>query len=178
MDGAKGDHVVAPLARPREAASILGSLGWPAAPSTGNWSNVSFAYVTSLAAILLAASAVALIVGLLVEPLVLLWILGALVAIAARWLGWRHTRYSLSDAILFVEHGWWRRRRSILPARNIQSIDIAENFWSRAFGICTLRLGVAGGGGFSLHHIPALPRAESQALRATLFEVSSPQLIS
>lgn len=169
MDGAKGDHVVAPLAHPDEAASVLGSLGWPAAPSTGTWSNVSFAYVTSLAAILLPAALVALVFGLLVEPLVLLWILGALVAIAVRWLGWRTTRYSLSDETLFVEQGWWRRRRSILPARNIQSIDIAESFWSRAFGVCTLRLGVAGGGGFSAHQVPALRRAESDQLRTRLF---------
>ena len=36
------------------------------------------------------------------------------------------------------------------------------------FGICTLRLGVAGGSGFSDHHVPALTRAEAEALRAEL----------
>ncbi|MEO8142504.1 MAG: PH domain-containing protein, partial [Sphingomicrobium sp.] len=105
MDGAKGDHVVAPLAHPNEATAILGSLGWPAAPSTGLWSKVSFAYVTSLAGILVPAAIVALIVGMLVEPFVLLWIAGAIIAIGARWLGWRTTRYSLSDDTLFVEQG-------------------------------------------------------------------------
>ena len=168
MDGAKGDHVVAPLAHPQEAAAILGSLGWSIAPSTGPWSTVSRAYVTSLAALFVPASLVALVVGLLVEPLVLLWIAGAMVAIAVRWLGWRTTRYSLSDDALFVEQGWWQRRRSILPTRNIQSIDISQNFWSRLFGICTLRLGVAGGGGLSLHHVPALSRGAAYALRHSL----------
>jgi membrane protein YdbS with pleckstrin-like domain len=67
-----------------------------------------------------------------------------------------------------VETGWWRHRRRILPLRKIQSIDINENFWSRAFGICTLRLGVAGGGGLSDHHMPALSRLEAESLRATL----------
>jgi membrane protein YdbS with pleckstrin-like domain len=52
--------------------------------------------------------------------------------------------------------------------RKIQSVDLAENFWSRAFGICTLRLGVAGGGGFADHHVPALSREEAQSLRAKL----------
>ena len=168
MDGAKGDHVVAPLAHPDEAASILGSLGWPAAPSTGSWSNVSLAYVTSLAALLALPSLVAIVVGLLVQPLVMLWALGALIAVAARWLSWRHTRYTLSDQALFVEQGWWRRRCSIVPTRNIQSIDISQNFWSRAFGICSLQLGVAGGGGFSAHHVPALRHAEGELLRARL----------
>ena len=171
MDGARGDHVVAPLAHRHEAASILGSLNWLPEPSSGVWTAVSFAYVTSLAAILLPASAVALAIGLLVEPLVLLWILGALVAIGMRWLGWRTTRYSLSDETLFVEQGWWRRRRSILPIRNIQSVDIAENFWSCAFDISTLRLGVAGGGGFSLHHVPALSRGDARALRHRLITI-------
>lgn len=173
MDGAKGDHVVAPLAHPQEAAAILGSLGWPVAPSGGTWSTVSRAYVTSLAAILVPASLIALAFGLLVEPLALLWIAGAGIAIAVRWLGWRTTRYSLADGALFVEQGWWQRRRSILPTRNIQSIDLAQSFWSRAFGICTLRLGVAGGGGFSLHHVPALRHADGERLRNNLVAAST-----
>ena len=68
--------------------------------------------------------------------------------------------------------GWWRHRRRYRPARKIQSIDLAESFWSRLFGICTLRLGVAGGSGFSDHHVPALTRAEAEALRAELLVMS------
>lgn len=168
MDGAKGDHVVAPLAYPDEAASILASLGWPASPSSGHWSNVSIAYVTSLAALLVPTSLVAIVVALMIQPFVWLWVAGALVAVVARWLGWRQTRYTLADRALFVEQGWWRRRRSIVPTRNIQSIDLATSAWSRMFGLCTLRLGVAGGGGFSSHQVPALRRTEAQALRASL----------
>ena len=168
MDGAKGDHVVAPLAHPDEAGTILTSLGWPASPSTGHWSRVSIAHVTSLAALLAFPALVAIVVGLLVEPIVLLWAAGALVAVAARWLGWRHTRYSLSDHDLFIETGWWRRRRAIVPTRKVQSVELSQNFWSRAFGICALRLGVAGGGGFSAHIVPALSRAEAEALRTSL----------
>ena len=168
MDGAKGDHVVAPLARSAEAATILTSLGWPAAPSAGTWSRVSIAHVTSLAALLALPAVVAIVVGLLVQPLVILWAVGAVIAVATRWLGWRQTRYTLSDKSLFIETGWWRRRRAIVPTRNIQSVELAESFWGRAFGICTLRLGIAGGGGFSAHHVPALPQTEAQHLRARL----------
>ena len=168
MDGAKGDHVVAPLAHPDEASEILTSLGWSADPSNGHWLRVSFAQVSSLAALLAPAALVAIVVGLLVQPIVWLWVVGALVAVAVRWLGWRTTRYSLSDQSLFIETGWWRRRRSIVPTRNIQSVDLTQSFWSRAFGISTLRLGVAGGGGFSAHAVPALRQIEAHTLRARL----------
>ena len=97
-----------------------------------------------------------------------LWLAGAGLAIGMRWLDWRQTRYALDGESLFVETGWWRHRRNIVPARKIQSVDLTESWWSRLFGICTLRLGVAGGSGFSDHHVPALTRAEAEALRAEL----------
>jgi len=165
MDGAKGDHVVAPLAHPDEASTILSSLGWPSQPSSGDWSRVSVAYVTSLAALFVPALLIALGAMPWLGPVVLLWAAGALVAVGARWLGWRHTRYTLSDRNLFIESGWWRRRRAIVPTRNIQSIELVQSFWTRAFGVCTMRLGVAGGGGFSAHNVPALKRADGEQLR-------------
>ena len=169
MDGAKGDHVVAPLARPREATTILASLDWPATPSTGAWSSVSRAYVTSFAIVLTVPALASIIVAMMVQPVAALGAVGAGLAVAARWLGWRHTRYSLSDDSLFVEQGWWQRRRLIVPTRNIQSVDLSESAWSRLFGICALRLGVAGGGGFSAHYVPALTRTEGERLRSQLF---------
>ncbi len=175
MDGAKGDHVVAPLAHPDEAAGILRSLDWPALPSAEPWSTVSRGYVTSLAALLILPSLAALVVGVLVEPIVFLWAAGAVVAVVARWLSWRHTHYALSERTLFIEHGWWRRQRSIVPTANIQSVDITENAFGRAFDICALRLGIAGGGGFSTHHIPALARSDGRRLRDRLLcDIVSP----
>lgn len=181
MDGQKGDYVVAPLAHEPEAAGILSSLGWPIAPGHARWAAVSRAYVTSFIAIVvppalltlavpfLGASGLSVVAALpLLGVAGVLWVIAAPVAIALRWLSWRHTRFALEDDTLFVETGWWRHRRRILPLRKIQSVDLAENFWNRAFGICTLRLGVAGGGGFSDHHIPALSRIDAQALRAQL----------
>jgi putative membrane protein len=168
QDGGKGDHVVAPLAREGEAAAILASLDWPLAPPAGSWLAVSRAFVTSFTGILIPAALTTIIALPFVGPVGLLWLLGGFLAIAMRWLAWRRTRYSLDAGNLFVESGWWRHRRNILPVRKIQSVDLSENFWSRAFGICTLRLGVAGGSGFSDHHVPALSRAEAEALRTEL----------
>jgi putative membrane protein len=178
MDGSKSDHVVAPLARPEEAEDVLASLGWPAMPAA-TWSPVSRAYVTSFIAMLAPAMLVAAATLLLQraverQPLVLLWpgvllITGAAaVAIAVRWLEWRLTRYALSDGSLFIESGWWRRRRAIVPVAKIQSIDLNENFWTRRFGICALKLGVAGGRALAAHTVPALRRADAWDLRNRL----------
>jgi putative membrane protein len=168
QDGGKGDHVIAPLAREAESASILTSLGWPVAPAQETWRPVSRAFVTSFIGIFIPAGLATIIALPFLGPIGFLWLAGAGVAIALRWFSWRHTRFAQGDGSLFIETGWWRHRRSIIPTRKIQSIDLSENFWSRAFGICTLRLGVAGGSGFSDHHVPALTRAEAETLRAEL----------
>ena len=168
QDGGKGDHVVAPLAREREADEILSSLDWPASAPGDNWRPVSRAFVTNFIGILMPAALATIATLPFLGPVGLLWLGGAILAIGVRWLDWKRTRFAMEKAALFIETGWWRHRRSMVPLTKIQSVDISESWWSRAFGICTLRLGVAGGSGFSDHHVPALARSEAEALRARL----------
>ena len=168
MDGAKGDHVVAPLAHPEEAASILASLGWPASPDTDQWRPLARGYFTSLTAFLAGLGLIALAASWLVAPSALLGLPLLAIAALTRWLEWRHARYAWADDILFVENGWWRQKRVILPAAKVQSVELTESFWTRQFGFCTLRLGVAGGGGFAGHLVPALSRASAENLRRQL----------
>lgn len=168
QDGGKGDHVVAPLAHEEEAETILSSLGWRTRPGEGTWRPVSKAYVTSqlLSLVPIAIATIATLIA--VGPIGLLGIPVAVAIVALRWASWRNTRFALDGGSLFVETGWWRQRRNIVPAGKIQSIDLNESWWSRLFGICSLRLGVAGGSGFSNHHVPALTRPQAEALRAEL----------
>jgi putative membrane protein len=168
QDGGKGDHVVAPLARASETDAILSSLNWKSAVRPESWQPVSRAFVTSFIGILMPAAVATVVTLPFAGPLGLSWLGGALLAIGFRWLDWKHTRYALEDAGLFIETGWWRHRRTMVPLIKIQSLDISESWWSRIFGICTLRLGVAGGSGFSDHHVPALTRMQAKALRAQL----------
>ena len=168
QDGGKGDHVVAPLAHEDEADAILGSLHWKSGVNPVSWRPVSRAFVTSFVGILMPAALATIATLPFLGPVGLAWLAGATLAIAARWIDWKHTRFALEHGGLFIETGWWRHRRSMIPLIKIQSIDISESWWSRIFGICTLRLGVAGGTGFSDHHVPALSRAEAQILRAEL----------
>jgi putative membrane protein len=167
QDGGKGDHVVAPLAHETEGRAILDSIGWPIGPAGDSWRAVSFAYVTanlSLVPVAIAtiAATIALgTIGLLGIPL-------GVAMVALRWASWRHTRYALDGQTLFVEHGWWRHQRNIVPTVKIQSVELAESWWTRLFGISTLRLGVAGGSGFSSHSVQALTRSEAEHLRGAL----------
>ena len=167
-DGGQGDHVVAPLADASECAAIQHSLGQPVAPARGDWQRIEWAYVLSMVPILLPAAVIA-VLGMTFGAPLLAWTLAAAgAAVALRYVEWRRARWALDPATLFVDSGWWRRRRLILPLRRIQSIDLAENAWSRRIGFCALRLGVAGGSGLQVHHIPALARADAEALRARL----------
>jgi putative membrane protein len=168
QDGGKGDHVVAPLARESETDAILASLNWKSAVRPESWRPVSRAFVTSFIGILMPAAAATVATLPFFGFVGVAWLGGALIAIGVRWIDWKFTRYALEDAGLFIETGWWRHRRSMVPLSKIQSLDINESWWSRLFGVCTLRLGVAGGSGFSDHHVPALTRAQAKALRAQL----------
>jgi len=161
----KGDHVVAPLAHPQEIAAILAELGWPAGPDAAPWRPISraFLYIFLLSMIPL------VLIGLLqlwwLPPLGIAFLAGIAGASLLRALAWPRTRFALDGERLFIQTGWWLQRRVVLPLDKVQSADVADNFLTRAFGVATVRLGVAGGGGFSDHAVPALPNAEAHALR-------------
>jgi putative membrane protein len=169
MDGKQGDHVVAPLTREAEAAAIQESLGRPLGPpEPAAWRRIARGHFTSAAAFLVPVIGVAGAAGLLLEPLNLFVAAALGIVLGARWLDWRRARYALADGHLFIVSGWWRQRRAIIPVDRIQSIDLAESFWTRLFHFCRLRLGIAGGTILAGYSLDALDRAEAEALRARL----------
>lgn len=164
-EGGKGNHLIAPLATDEELDRIISELGWRELGSVREWRPVSIAYVWAgmiwLAPLLLAAIFQALFLpwlGLAFTALVL----GAMII---RYLAWRNTRYALDGDRLFVRSGWWRRRAIVLPQSKIQSLDVAQDPIARLFGIADLQLGVAGGGMFPRHEVPALDRETARKLR-------------
>lgn len=168
QDGGQGDHVVAPLATLTEARAINATIGLPIGPEGEEWQPVAKAYVWSITPVLI-PSVIGTAIGFAVAgPIALLGLPAGLGVVMLRYFEWRHSRYALDGAQLFIERGWWRHRRLILPVRRIQSIDISENFWTRRLGFCSLQLGVAGGTGLSIHAIPALTRVDAEALRGQL----------
>ena len=186
-EGGRGEHVVAPLAQAGEVADALEAIGYPPV-GTPDWRRVSRAHVWTLVVglsplLLIALLQVALfgiapfaIGGVPDEAIILLApamtgalaFLGVLlVPIVLRWLDWRRYGYSLESERLLVRLGWWRRRLRILPLRNIQSVDFRQTFVGRWFGIASLAIGVAGGGG-ATHGVRALPAETARALRSDL----------
>lgn len=167
-EAGRGDHVVAPLARPGEIARILAELGWPPGPSDPTWRNVSraYLYLFLLAMIPLALLGVA-------QAAFVPWLGAVTLAVAAaasllRILAWPRTRYALDGEHLFIEGGWWNQHRLLLPRAKVQSADVTDNALTRLFGVATVRLGVAGGGGWSIHSVPAIPRDVAFDLRRAI----------
>ena len=161
----KGDHVIAPLARADEVAALVREVGWPAAPAEERWRRISRAYLIMFLIAMAPLALIALVQAIFLPLIGLVTLALILVASVLRTLAWPRTRYALDGPILFVETGWWRQRRLILPIAKVQSADVSDNALSRMFGVATVRLGVAGGSGFSEHAVPALPRDTAFALR-------------
>ncbi len=168
MDDKQGDHVVAPLATFDEAATIQRSLARPIAPDEAAWQPLAPGYFRAFAFPMAAAVPVALLAAWLLTPAALVAAGGALVAIAIRYLEHRRARYALDGAHLFIDDGWWRQRRAIIPVARIQSIDLSENGWTRLFGFARLKLGIAGGTLLSAFQVEALARPDAEALRDRL----------
>ena len=169
-EGGGGDHVLAPLANEDEIAAVIAALGWRPLPSHVDWSAVSPSYVWALA-IGLAPLFLLALAELALVPLAGVAALAALTgALALRWVAWRRTGFALDGDRLLVRSGWWRRRILVLPLRRIQSIDLAQSFIGRWFGIAALQFGVAGGTGLSIHRIPALRLESARDLRGRLLE--------
>jgi putative membrane protein len=189
QDEGSADHVLAPLARAGEIDAILAELGWRQVPKDAHWQRVSRAYISifviSLTPLFLLLGVQAVILTatpLLIQPSIRSAVLGQLaplliptvvvlmalgVAVVARRLAWGRTGYLLDGDRLLIRSGWWRSRIVILPLDRIQSIDVAENFIARCFGIANLVFGVAGGrvGG---HRLPAIGRETARELRREL----------
>lgn len=168
-DGGQGDHVVAPLAREEEAAAIHATLDRPIGPvDEAEWKPVHVGHVTSFLPLMALLAVPIAVSGLLASP----WVLAGLGVLAmlslARWLEFKRARYALESGFLFIDSGWWRQRRAIIPVARIQSIDIAESFWTRLFGFVRFKLGIAGGTVMAGYSIDALDREDAEGLRKQL----------
>ncbi|MBB3763075.1 PH domain-containing protein [Sphingomicrobium lutaoense] len=170
--GNSGDHVVAPLARPDETKEILAAMDWRPLPEDAeDWHRPSPALAMEglLSLLPLFIGGIVLLFfhwsGLLVIGAATLLSIGAL-------LDWRWRRHRVDRDRVLIRSGWWQKRLVILPLAKIQSADLRRNFIDRWFGIASVRLGVAGGKGFSAHGVSGLATADAFRLRQRLLEGS------
>ncbi len=178
------DHIVAPLARLGEADAILIELALDRAALEDNRSvrqswgrshpvSVGFAPLVMLVIAALLFIAITLVPDALAARIDLPFdarliplapAAGALVVLLFNWLDWRHRRWHFDGRVLHIADGYLSRRHIILPARNVQSADLAMGPVLRRAGAVNLVLGVPGGSA----DISAIPLADAEALRAHL----------
>lgn len=182
----ESDHLVAPLAKLGEADAIFAELGLDRADleeggASADWHRshrlaMLFAPSVTLAIAALLFAFIAFLPDSLLAEIDLPFdprmiplapAAGAVVVLVFGWLDWRHRRWHFDGRLLHIADGFLSRRHIILPARNIQSADLAVGPVARRFALADLELGVPGGKA-GQHHVSAISEVEARALRAAL----------
>jgi uncharacterized protein len=62
---------------------------------------------------------------------------------------WRYRvhRWEVTETAVYTQTGWWTRERRIAPMSRIQTVDHAEGFLSRIFGLATVTVTTASAAG-------------------------------
>ncbi|WP_265530598.1 PH domain-containing protein [Sphingomicrobium marinum] len=172
-----GDHLIAPLATQSETDAILEQMEWRPLEDSTDWQRPAKAYfwmgllwLIPILALILGGLAVAATQREVPGWLSLLAIGIVAVMALGHYVDYRRRRHRIDGDRFLIRSGWWRQRLVILPLKNIQSADVAYNFISRAFGVADVKLGVAGGSGFSAHGVDSVPADDAYALRKKLLE--------
>jgi putative membrane protein len=182
----EADHAVAPFAKLTEIDAILGELGldranleeaphrrddaWQTVHPIEALGGVVVAAILALLAIANLPSIIATLAG--EEIAIVAWIPATLIfltllMLAVSWLDWRNQRWTFDGRVLHIVRGALTRTHYVLPARNVQSADLAIGPVMRRFGVATLVLGVPGGS-MGQHRIAALALPLARVLRAQL----------
>lgn len=182
----QADHVVAPFATLGEIDAILGELGleragleeaphrrddmWQSVHPVAGTGWVVMAAITLAIALAALAGAADVIAGggrfspaaVAAVPLAL-----TLLFLLLGWLDWRAHRWTFDGRLLHIVSGALTRKHHVLPARNVQSADIAIGPVTRRANAADLVLGVPGGK-TGEHRIFALAQPLARVLRAQL----------
>lgn len=171
----EADHVIAPFARIDEVDRLLDEIqlnraGFGDEVAPDHWQHTHPIGFLIVPATLFGTALLIALVMSAVRP-DLLWYgsiggLAALFAVIPAWLAWRYRRWHFDGRLLHMTQGFFRRQHVILPARNIQSIDLLVGPLTRRFGLAGLRFGVAGGGGE--HAIADIASTKAYQLRDQL----------
>ncbi|MEQ1510295.1 MAG: PH domain-containing protein [Sphingopyxis sp.] len=170
------DHMVAPLARLHEADAILAELaldraGYEDGIDTAGWHRSHPVTIIFIPLILMGASIIAFttITTFTPEHLWAVWFPALSVPFMAMigWFDWRNSRSHFDGRLLHITKGVMRHRHIILPARNVQSADVAIGPIEQRLGLCSLVLGVPGGRQ-GQHEVTAIPLGDARALRTAI----------
>jgi putative membrane protein len=163
-----GQQGAAPFATRAEMEAVLAEVRPLRLPPPPELACVSRRHILRSSAAKL-APALAAIAALSVwerAALLLLALLPLLAAAAA--LERRFHRYALTDDLLFVSRGVWRRRLWLVPLRNVQSLGLSRGPIQRRLGLATLAVDTAGASMLNAPRIVDLRAADAEALAAEI----------
>lgn len=168
-DEVSGRQELAPFARAAEVEPIIALAGLPPFEPSGlrsvsPWHAVSgvLGFVAAPAVILLAASAVFPLAGLLLAALPVL--------LAVALLRRRYHRYGLAPTSVQVRRGVLIRRDWTIPYGNVQAVTVTRGPLQRRFGVATVRIDTAGGRGLDRPHVHDIDEEAAAAFVADLME--------
>lgn len=137
-----GRQSAAPFAREAELDPILAAAGRFRRPNEA-LERVSSRHVLR-ASLPLLLPAAGILAASWWEPRAI-WLLALLPLLAARAaVQRRYHRYSLSDGLLFIQRGVWRRRLWIVPVERIQALGLSRTKPQRWLDLATLTVDTAG----------------------------------
>lgn len=168
-DAAQSGHqVAAPFARMEEVLPILSEVAPADLPPDQAYTRVSKRHILRQSLCWLGVMAAPFVaISLAWRPLLFVLPLLPLVVGAAA-LQWRHHRYRLGPAHLYIKGGILTRRLWILPYERIQSVSLTRGPLQRRLGLASLEIDTAGASLFSAPAITNLPAADAVHLTPEL----------
>ncbi|WP_255573392.1 PH domain-containing protein [Anoxybacillus sp. ST4] len=79
-----------------------------------------------------------------------------------RW-KWERWWYMIRDQEIGLEHGVWIRKRTLIPLRRVQHVDVKQGPLARKYKLASLYIYTAA----MAHEIPFLDEQEAEKLRYT-----------
>jgi membrane protein YdbS with pleckstrin-like domain len=98
-------------------------------------------------------------------PVAALAVAAAYVAVVPAWKYAVH-RWEVTGTAVYTQTGWWTRERRIAPISRIQTVDYAEGFLERLFGLARVTVTTASAAGALA--ITGLERQQAVALSEEL----------
>ncbi|MFD1954853.1 PH domain-containing protein [Paenibacillus thailandensis] len=129
----------------RRTEGWISSLTGAAVVAALGWLTVRYGWPVWIAGLAFAIAVVNAVLELAVLP-------GAL---------YRSWRYAVTEKEIDLHHGYWVRKRTLIPMSRIQHVNSKQGPIQKGYGLATVTLATAAGS----HHIPALSEAEAERVR-------------
>ncbi|MEI0736789.1 PH domain-containing protein [Paenibacillus sp. JTLBN-2024] len=114
------------------------------------WLTVRYDWPLWIAALTAVISAVIVVLELAVFPRVL----------------YRSWQYAILEKEVELHHGFWVRKRTLIPMSRIQHVNAKQGPIEKGYGLSTVTFATAAGS----HHIPALSEEEAERVRRQIAE--------